>query len=109
VHHINQTILDLLSGHQHTYIRADSAIVEKGADNNDDIYPVEFLNTLNPNGLPLAKLIVKINCPIMLLRNIAPGQGLCNGTHLIITNLTNRIIEARILSGDHTGELTFIP
>ena len=45
----------------------------------------------------------------MLLRNIAPGQGLCNGSCLVVMRLTDRVIEAQILCGDHAGELAFIP
>ncbi|CAG8503335.1 2582_t:CDS:2 [Gigaspora margarita] len=45
--------------------------------------------------MPLSKLNLKVGCPIILLRNIAPGQ--------------DHIIEARILCGNHAGKLTFIP
>ncbi|KAG5562227.1 hypothetical protein RHGRI_005083 [Rhododendron griersonianum] len=47
-------------------------------------YPNEYLNSLNPSGLLPFKLDLKVGCPIMLLRNIAPKGGLCNGTRLMI-------------------------
>ena len=87
---------------------ADTNVIEKSVDNNN-IYPIEFLNSLNPSGIPLAELKLKVGIPIMLLRNLAPNQGLCNGTRLVITQMTNRVIEARILCGNHAGELAFIP
>ena len=43
-------------------------------------YPNEYLNSLKPSGLPPFKLELKVHCPIMLLRNIAPKDGLCNAT-----------------------------
>ena len=46
--------------------------------------------------------------PIMLLRNICPQEGLCNGTRLIITRLLSRIIEAEIAIGQHAGRRVFI-
>lgn len=45
----------------------------------------------------------------MILRNISPRSGLCNGTRAIITNLSSRVIEVWILGGEHAGELHFIP
>ena len=45
----------------------------------------------------------------MLLRNLDPSAGLCNGTRLIITALKTRVIEAKILTGTHAGEPAFIP
>ncbi|CAG8727617.1 21811_t:CDS:2, partial [Cetraspora pellucida] len=36
-------------------------------------------------------------------------QGLCNSSRLIVTRLNDYVIEARILTGDHAGNLTFIP
>ena len=45
----------------------------------------------------------------MLLRNINPSIGLCNGTRLIIIELGVKIIEAIILTGSYCGTKVFIP
>ena len=44
-------------------------------DDTQNYYQEEFLNTLTPNGLPPHKLVLKKNCPIMLLRNLDPSNG----------------------------------
>jgi hypothetical protein len=36
----------------------------------------------------------------LLLRNINPAGGLCNGTRLIIKNIFSRLIEAEIAVGE---------
>ncbi|GJR01604.1 ATP-dependent DNA helicase PIF1-like protein [Tanacetum coccineum] len=42
--------------------------------------------------------------PVMLLRNLNPSQGLCNGTRLIITDVGQFVIHAKILTGSHIGD-----
>ncbi|CAG8853283.1 29410_t:CDS:1, partial [Gigaspora margarita] len=108
VENINQKILNMFPGNQYTYFSVDEAIIKEGADCNT-IYSTKFLNTLNHNGMPLLKLNLKIGCPIILLRNIAPGEGLCKGTCLVVTQLANYIIEAQILYGNYAENYTFIP
>ena len=70
------------------------------------MYPLEYLNKINCSGLPLAKLSLKVGCPVMVLQNINPGDGVCNGSYGI---LTCHELEVQLLSGEHAGELTFIP
>ena len=36
---------------------------------------VDFLNTLTPNGLPMYRLLLKLDAPIILLRNLDPTEG----------------------------------
>ena len=59
--------------------------------------------------LPLSKLKLKIGCPVMVLRNLNPGEGVCNGSRGIVTRMSNRVLEVRLLTGEHAGKTTFIP
>ena len=45
----------------------------------------------------------------MLLRNLRPSEGLCNGTRLVVTRLTRHLIEARILTGEWKDTLHVLP
>jgi hypothetical protein len=55
--------------------------------NLTNTYPTEFFNTIVDSSLHLHKFNLKINQPIILLRNIAQAQGLCNGTRMIVKAL----------------------
>ncbi|KAL3813169.1 hypothetical protein ACJIZ3_014437 [Penstemon smallii] len=69
----------------------------------------DFLNGVCASGLPPHLLKLKYNCPIMLLRNLNPIQGLCNGTRLISKELADTFIGAKIAIGDFKGTYVFIP
>lgn len=45
----------------------------------------------------------------MLLRNLDVSEGLCNGTRLIVTELCNNIIRAKIITGEFSGREVHIP
>ncbi|XP_057482072.1 uncharacterized protein LOC130768995 isoform X3 [Actinidia eriantha] len=107
---INIATLNIFPGEPTTYLAADKMSEDDEVDRNiTNRYPNEYLNSLNPPGLPPFKVELKVGCPIMLLRNIAPNDGLCNGTRLMVVRCASRIIEAQILTGDKRGNLVFIP
>ncbi|KAF7138016.1 hypothetical protein RHSIM_Rhsim07G0256200 [Rhododendron simsii] len=107
---INIAALNIFPGEAFTYLAADRICEEDEIDRTiTNHYPNEFLNSLDPPGLPPFKVELKVGCPIMLLRNIAPKAGLCNGTRLMVVRCASRIIEALILSGEKFGNLAFIP
>jgi hypothetical protein len=45
----------------------------------------------------------------MLLRNLDVSEGLCNGTRLVVTELCNNIIKAKIITGEYSGREVHIP
>jgi ATP-dependent DNA helicase PIF1 len=105
---INNACIERLRGDTRTYLSVDTALDESGS-NDHRSYPQEYLNTVNVSGMPVHSMTLKIGSPIMLLRNLDPSAGLCNGTRLIVTALKTRVIEARILTGTHAGDPAFIP
>ena len=111
VHSINQSILNQMSGDELTHLSADYVIVEAGADNNDidNQVPIEQLRSLQPTGFPPSTLHLKIGCPLILLRNLSPRLGLCNGTRMTLLQNHHRLLEVVILGGDHHGQHAFIP
>jgi ATP-dependent DNA helicase PIF1 len=78
-------------------------------DDPNNYYSSEFLNTLTPNGLPPHVLKLKKNCSVILLWNIDPANGLCNGTRLVIHNFWKNVIDTEIVLGQHAGKRVFLP
>jgi ATP-dependent exoDNAse (exonuclease V) alpha subunit len=107
VDELNKRILDAFPGRERVYHSADS--IRENREDAELMYPVEYLNSINVSGLPLAKLSLKVGCPVMVLHNLNPQEGVCNGTRGIVTRLANRVVEIRILGGSHAGRHVFIP
>uniref|UniRef100_A0A453QHK2 ATP-dependent DNA helicase n=1 Tax=Aegilops tauschii subsp. strangulata TaxID=200361 RepID=A0A453QHK2_AEGTS len=101
---INLKMIDRFQGEEMVYHSFDSV-----EDDPHNYYPPKFLNTLTPNGLPPHMLKLKINCPIILLRNIDPANGLCNGTRLLVRGFQKNAIDAEIVVGQHSGMRVFLP
>ncbi|VDM75722.1 unnamed protein product [Strongylus vulgaris] len=68
---------------------------------------MEYLNTLEPSGMPLHKLELK-GAVIMLLRNLDVVNGLCDGTRLEVETLGRFVLGCRFICGDHKNQLAII-
>ena len=102
-------------------------------------FPLEYLHSITPSGMPPHILRLKVGSIVMLLRNLNPNkgkyytfnnvrkfqsffifyndvftiiepQGLCNGTRLVLKQLLNNVIEAQIVTeGKHKGQTVLLP
>jgi len=108
VDELNKMLLHKFQGEESVFNSADSVIREEGVDSEFE-YPVEYLNSIRASGLPLSKLALKVGCPIMVLRNLDPANGLCNGSRGILTRMSSHVLEIRLLGGEHKGKKAFIP
>ncbi|KAF8093631.1 hypothetical protein N665_0382s0020 [Sinapis alba] len=71
VDEINAYTISQTDGVSREYLSSDSfEISETHSEQNETLYAVECLNSLNFSGLPSFKLTLKIEAPIMLIRNI---------------------------------------
>jgi PIF1-like helicase/Helicase len=104
---LNADILAKFPGGEKVHMSADSVVTDKAVPIDYQPYPVEYLNSLICSGLPLARLALKPGCPLMLLQNLDPSNGLCNGTRMILLRIKSHVLECRILGGD--GKTVFIP
>jgi len=85
VDEINKRVVELLDiSEERIYTSIDST--ENCGDNGniDEVLLSEYLNTLSPSSLPPHELRLRLNCIIMLIRNLSINEGLCNGTRLMI-------------------------
>jgi ATP-dependent exoDNAse (exonuclease V) alpha subunit len=108
---LNKLVLSKFPGEVHVYHSADFIpdCEQSGGEDPMLNYPVEYLNEINCSGLPLAKLELKIGCPVMILRNLDAAHGVCNGSRGILTQCRNRVLEVQLLNGEHAGTKVFIP
>jgi ATP-dependent DNA helicase PIF1 len=106
VNEINNLMSDMLPGAPVVLSSSDSLI----NPNDFQRFNIEYLNTLSPNGLPNHRLFLKQGMPLMLMRNLNPKMGLCNGTRLIFNKVLNKhLLDCTIVGGEHKGRRVLIP
>ncbi|GJJ68098.1 ATP-dependent DNA helicase PIF1 [Entomortierella parvispora] len=104
---LNSLATEMIPGDAIIYNARDCIPKDESPDAGQ--YPPEFLNSMNPSGLPPFKLELKVGQPIILLRNINPAKVLCNGTRLIVLRLGQRFIDAKVMHGVNKGHRILIP
>ncbi|XP_074319211.1 uncharacterized protein LOC141656277 [Silene latifolia] len=101
---INSVLINKFPGVAITYKGFDTML-----DDKCNICPAEFVKNLCQGGISPHELILKENCPVILLRNILPSFDLCNGTRLICKRFFPDLIECMITTSRNKGRRVLIP
>jgi hypothetical protein len=86
------------------YLSADR--VASGSEqipNVDVLYTENILNAITQPNYPKQRLVLKVVMPVILMRNLNPGMGLCNGTRLLITRLVDCVLEVTDMTSSSSG------
>ncbi|XP_031127619.1 uncharacterized protein LOC116029716 [Ipomoea triloba] len=110
VNAINEYMSDLHIAESKTYLSCDSVCKSYSSDGIlYDMHTSEFLNWLKTSGIPNHSLTLKVGSQVILLRNIDHSMGLCNGTRLIITRLSDHVVEGKIVTAHNADKIVLIP
>ena len=90
-----------------TYHSVDE--VDASTPDEQALWPVDFLNSLTPSGMPPHELTLAPSVLVMLLRNLDAEAGLCNGIHAIVVRALPRVLDVLLVSGSKAGARAFIP
>ncbi|KAI5423335.1 hypothetical protein KIW84_046347 [Lathyrus oleraceus] len=104
VQKLNDMIIDQFPGEEHNLLSFDEV-----EGDNHNLYQQEFLNSIAQGSLPPHILKIKKGAPLMLLRNLDPRYGLCNGTRLLCRGLFMNMLDVEILTGSNAGKHFFCP
>ena len=72
---------------------------DRNLDDIDVPYPVEVLNSIKQHGIPPHRISVRVGQPLIVMRNIDVGRGICNGTRVLLLQVMNELLKVRLLSG----------
>ncbi|XP_057419001.1 uncharacterized protein LOC130713231 [Lotus japonicus] len=109
VDQVNNFMLSLIPGEEREYLSYDTPCrSDQDSEINPEWFTTEFLNDIQCSGIPNHRIVLKVGVSIMLLRNLDHAAGLCNGTRMMVTHLTQYIIVATLLSGTKSGQKVYI-
>ena len=101
VRSINEAILASFRGPVCKLWSVDKALDLEDHSHVDILQTPENLHAMTPSDYPLAHLKLKIGCPVIVLWNLQPKQGIVNGMCGIVTRISRWVLELHLQLGSH--------
>jgi len=108
VDEINERVTARFPGGDEVHLLSSDAL--SGEDANLNNVPVEILNAETGAGLPPHDLKLEVGMPLMLLRNLDPAKGMCNGSRFILKRVVSRdLLECEMRDQRGGVSLVWVP
>eukprot|EP00973_Karenia_brevis_P043103 5968704-Karenia_brevis.AAC.1 len=59
--------------------------------------------------MPPHRLELKPGALVIILRNVAPDEGVCNGTRAVVLRVHRFLVEVALVTHPYTGKIFFLP
>ena len=108
VHDFNSVLLEKMPGVEHRFEAVNNVNVDESAAAAEP-FAVEYLHSINLASIPPSCFKLKIGAPLILLRNLSPREGMCNGTRMRILGISRTCLQVAILGGKFDGMIPLLP
>ncbi|XP_021722852.1 ATP-dependent DNA helicase PIF1-like [Chenopodium quinoa] len=98
---INAFMIEQFQGRSVKYKSFDTML-----NDSCNVYPTKFMNSLCPGGMSPHELVLKENCPVILLHNLLLSS--CYGTRLTCKCFFPNVIQCVIATRQYKGDYVFI-
>ena len=97
-----------MPGVEHRFEAVNNVNVDEGAAAAEP-FAVVYLQSINLASIPPSCLKLKIGAPLILLRNLSPREGMCNGTRMRVLGISRTYLQVSILGGKFDGMICLLP
>ena len=104
----NNSLLDKMPGREYCYEAVNKVELSEEAAASEP-YAMEYLQSINLASIPPSCLRLKVGVPLILIRNLSPKHGMCNGTRLRLLGINRNCLQVAILGGRWDGEIRLLP
>jgi len=108
VNDFNDVLVERMPGVEHRFeainhvnVPEDAAVAEP--------FAVEYLQSISLPSIPPSCLRLKIGAPLILIQNLSPRKGLCNGTRMRVLGIRRTCLQVAILGGTFDGMIRLLP
>jgi hypothetical protein len=108
VNDFNNSLLDKMPGREYRYEAVNKVELSEEAAASEP-YAMEYLQSINLASIPPSCLRLKVGVPLILIRNLSPKHGMCNGTRLRLLGINRNCLQVAILGGRGDGEIRLLP
>jgi len=104
----NNMLIDRMPGQEYRFEAANHVNLPEDAANAEP-FAVEYLQSISLASIPPSCLKLKNGAPVILVRNLSPREGLCNGTKMRVLGIRRTCLQVAIMGGKMDGKICLLP